>query len=81
MHGCATGVFSGRELERAIYDPVAFRFIAANDHPDHDTIAKFRCRFLKKIEALFVHNADEYPESDRLPWPRPSNTSVMRLVA
>jgi transposase len=32
---------------------VAFRFIAANDHPDHD-IATFRRRFLKKIEALFV---------------------------
>jgi hypothetical protein len=33
---------------------VAFRFIAANDHPDHDTIATFRRRFLKEIEALFV---------------------------
>ena len=33
---------------------VAFRFIAANDHPDHDTIAAFRRRFLKEIEALFV---------------------------
>src|SRR5260370_3497186 len=34
--------------------PVAFRFIAANDHPDHDTIATFRQRFLKQIEGLFV---------------------------
>ena len=33
---------------------VAFRFIAANDHPDHDTIATFRRRFLKDIEKLFV---------------------------
>jgi Transposase DDE domain len=33
---------------------VAFRFIAANDHPDHDTIATFRRRFLKDIEGLFV---------------------------
>ena len=33
---------------------VAFRFLAANDHPDHDTIATFRRRFLKEIEALFV---------------------------
>ena len=30
------------------------RFIAANDHPDHDTIAAFRRRFLKEIEGLFV---------------------------
>ena len=47
-------VFSSRKLERATYDSVAFRFIAANDHPDHDTIATFRRRFLKEIEGLFV---------------------------
>ena len=33
---------------------MAFRFIAANDHPDHDTIATFRRRFLAEIEGLFV---------------------------
>jgi hypothetical protein len=27
---------------------------AANDHPDHNSIATFRRRFLKEIEALFV---------------------------
>jgi transposase len=54
VYGYATGVFSSRKLERASYDSVAFRFIAANDHPDHDTIATFRRRFLKEIEALFV---------------------------
>ena len=54
IYGYATGVFSSRKLERATYDSVAFRFIAANDHPDHDTIAAFRRRFLKEIEALFV---------------------------
>ena len=45
VYGYATGVFSSRKLERATYDSVAFRFIAANDHPDHDTIAAFRRRF------------------------------------
>jgi len=35
-------------------DSGAFRFIAANDHPDHDTIATFRRRFLAEIEGLFV---------------------------
>src|ERR1017187_116719 len=54
VYGYATGVFSSRKLERATYDSVAFRFIAANDHPDNDTIAVFRRRFLKEIEALFV---------------------------
>jgi transposase len=54
VYGYATGVFSCRKLERATYDSVAFRFIAANEHPDHDTIASFRRRFLPQIEALFV---------------------------
>jgi len=54
IYGYATGVFSSRKLERATYDSVAFRFVAANQHPDHDTISTFRRRFLKQIEALFV---------------------------
>ncbi len=54
VYGYATGVFSSRKIERATFDSVAFRFIAANDHPDHDTIATFRRRFLKDIERLFV---------------------------
>jgi transposase len=54
VYGYATGVFSSRKLERATYDSVAFRFITVNDHPDHDTIATFRRRFLPEIEALFV---------------------------
>src|ERR1700680_1907643 len=54
IYGYATGVFSSRNLERATHDSVAFRFIAANEHPDHDTIAAFRRRFLKQIETLFV---------------------------
>jgi len=54
IYGYATGVFSSRKLERATYDCVAFRFIAANEHPDHDTIAAFRRRFLQQIGTLFV---------------------------
>ena len=54
VYGYATGVFSSRKLERATYDSVAVRFVVANQHPDHDTIANFRRRFLPQIEALFV---------------------------
>lgn len=54
IYGYATRVFSSRAIERATYDSVAFRFIAANAHPDHDTIAHFRKRFLPQIESLFV---------------------------
>lgn len=54
FYGYATGVFSSRKLEQATYDSVAFRYIAANDHPDHDTIASFRKRFLSRLNPLFV---------------------------
>ena len=54
VYGYATGVFSSRKLERATYDSVAFRYIAKGSHPDHDTIATFRRRFLKQLEALFL---------------------------
>lgn len=54
FYGYATGVFASRKLERATYDSVAFRFIAANTHPDHDTIATFRRRFSSEIKDLFA---------------------------
>jgi len=54
FYGYATGIFSSRKLERATYDSVAFRYIAANDHPDHDTIATFRKRFLPDLSSLFT---------------------------
>ncbi len=54
FYGYATGVFSSRKLERSTYDSVAFRYIAANSHPDHDTIADFRKRFLPQLTKIFV---------------------------
>ncbi|MGO9738882.1 MAG: IS1182 family transposase [Desulfomonilaceae bacterium] len=54
FYGYATGVFSSRKLERSTYDSVAFRYIAANSHPDHDTIATFRRRFLPQLTKIFV---------------------------
>ena len=54
IYGYATGCYSSRKIERATYDSLAFRFIAANSHPDHDTLATFRRRFAKEFEATFV---------------------------
>ena len=53
FYGYATGVFSSRKLEQATYDSVAVRYISAGEHPDHDTIANFRKRFLDELEGLF----------------------------
>ena len=54
MYGYATGVFSSRKMENATHDSIAFHFVAADQHPDHDTLNTFRKRFLKEIEALMV---------------------------
>lgn len=54
MYGYATGLPSSRKIERATYDSVAFRYIAANTHPDHDTLAAFRRRCGAQFEQLFV---------------------------
>jgi len=54
FYGYATGGFASRKLERATYDSVAFRFIAANTHPDHDTIATFRQRYSERLKPVFV---------------------------
>ena len=45
VYGYATGIFSSRKIERATYDSVAFRFLSADTHPDHDTLANFRKPF------------------------------------
>ena len=54
FYGYATGVFSSRKIERATHENLAFRFIAGDLHPDHDTIANFRKVFLSEIQELFV---------------------------
>ena len=53
FYGYSTGIFSSRKIENATYDSVAFRFIAGNHHPDHDTISTFRKRFLTEIKGWF----------------------------
>jgi transposase len=54
IYGYATGTHSSRKIERATYDSLALRFIACDQHPDHDTLANFRRRFGKEFAAIFV---------------------------
>src|SRR5574338_81428 len=54
IYGYATGTHSSRKIERATYDSLAFRFIACDQHPDHDTLASFRRRFGEQFAAVFV---------------------------
>ena len=54
VYAYATGVFSSRKIERATKETAAFRFLAGNYSPDHDTIAAFRKQFLLPFKDLFV---------------------------
>lgn len=54
MYGYATGRRSSRQIERATYEDVAFRYLSVNQQPDHDTIAAFRQRHLPALEELFA---------------------------
>src|SRR5215510_4734520 len=50
----ANGIFSSRRIERATWRDIGVRFIAANTHPDHDTIATFRRTNRQAFEAAFL---------------------------
>lgn len=54
VYAYCTGRPSSRKIERATYEDVAFRVLAADQHPDHDSIAEFRKRHLPALAGLFV---------------------------
>jgi len=54
LYGYVMGITSSRKIEQATYDNAPMKYIAGGLHPDHDTIAQFRKRFLPEIQALFA---------------------------
>lgn len=54
LYGYCRGVVSSRKIERAAYEDVAFRYLAADQHPDHDSIASFRQTHLQSLAELFT---------------------------
>jgi transposase len=54
LYGYCVGVMSSRRIEQATHDDVAFRYLAADQHPDHDTIASFRQQHLAVFAQLFT---------------------------
>jgi transposase len=54
LYAYCTGVPSSRQIEKKTYEDVPFRVIAANRHPDHDSICEFRKRHLKALADLFL---------------------------
>src|SRR3954467_3974299 len=53
LYAYARGVRSSRVIERACEEDVAFRVIAAQQHPDHATIARFVERHQDAVAGLF----------------------------
>src|SRR5713101_3241647 len=53
VYAYCTGKPSSRKIERATYEDVAYRVLAADQHPDHDSIAAFRQRHLPALAELF----------------------------
>jgi transposase len=54
LYGYCVGVMSSRRIERASYEDVAFRYLAADQHPDHDTMVAFRQQHLPVLAQLFT---------------------------
>ena len=54
LYGYSVGVYSSRKIENRTYEDVAFRYLSADQHPDHDTIAEFRKRHLQALAGLFT---------------------------
>jgi transposase len=54
LYGYCVGVASSRQIERRTHEDVAFRYLAADQHPDHDTIASFRQTHLSDLAGLFL---------------------------
>ena len=53
IYGYCTGERSSRRIERRLVEDVAFRVVAANQQPDHATIARFRATHETAIASLF----------------------------
>lgn len=54
LYAYCVGVPSSRKIEKKTYEDIGFRVLTADQHPDHDTIAEFRKRHLKRLAGLFV---------------------------
>ena len=53
VYAYCTGERSSRRIERRLVEDVAYRVLAANQRPDHATLARFRRRHQDAIAALF----------------------------
>jgi transposase len=53
LYGYCTGSYSSRKIEAKTYEDIGFRYLAADEHPDHSTLAEFRKRHVEGLAGLF----------------------------
>jgi transposase len=56
LYGYCIGVRSSRQLERRLNEDIASRVLAANQTPDHVTIARFRVRHEQTLAGFLVES-------------------------
>lgn len=80
LYAYAKGQRSSRGVERECVEDIAFRVIAANQVPDHCTIARFRQRHEAALAGLFARcwRCARRPGSCRLAWGRSMARSCTR---
>src|ERR1035438_2087852 len=49
LYGYCTGSYSSRQIEAETYEDLGVRYLAADEHPDHSTLAEFRKRHLEAL--------------------------------
>lgn len=54
LYAYSVGIRSSRQIERLCERDIGFKVIAANQVPDHSTIARFRQENGKELEAIFL---------------------------
>lgn len=59
LYGYAVGVTSSRKLEKATFEDVAFRVLAAGEHPHFTTINEFRATHRVALGGLFQQVLEE----------------------
>jgi transposase len=63
IYSYCVGMASSRKIEKLTYESVPFRVLTGDQHPDHDTIADFRARFLPLEKAYPSRNPHQRRET------------------
>jgi transposase len=67
-YGYCGGKASSRKLQQGTYENRAVRYLAADEHPDYDTIAEFQRRHPGALGRVFAQVVRTCAEADWCGW-------------